>query len=392
MNFKLRLKIILCSTLALATLILASNASALPAFARKNNMVCSSCHAAYPTLTSFGRQFKEAGYRVPGSTVGDTKVSDFLQFDKNVPMSVALISRPYSDSKSGESEIRAIHEAEIYAAGEIYKNISGFMEVEAEGEDGFGLVLSSAHITYNQSKALNIQVGYGPSLMADPYDTYADMRRLTATHYEMFNRKGGNADNNDKFRHSRQQVSVYGRAATNKLFYYGGFGGLTGDNTGSDSSIYFGRVAFDITPGIMVGGLALKGSCKVSDCTGASNTRNFTRYAVDSQLDIGNFRLTGVYMQAKDDTNTGSEDSNNSYYLQGFYISKVSGRPTFVPLLRLGGYEENNGKDQYSLATISLSYYFTENAKGFIEYRDTYDTPTGVATDNQTTLQVEVVF
>ncbi len=377
--------------LVLSIALISTNASALPAFARKHNMQCASCHAAFPSLTAMGRRFKEAGYRFPGSDVGDIKLSDNLQFGKNFPISLALISRPYIGSSAGPTEIRSIHEGELYVAGEISKNISGFMEVEAEGEDGFGLVLSAAQVTYNYNQSMNVQAGYGPSLMADPYDTYSDMRRLTASHYELMNQTFGNTDNSDKLRHSRQQFSVYGRP-TDKLFYNAGVGGLTGDMVGSDSNVYFGRLAYDITPGMMVGALALNGSCKVSDCTTASQARNFSRIALDGQFDVGNFRFTGVYMQANDDTDAGGEVSNNSYYVQGFYRFMANGRPSLVPLLRLESYETNDGKDQYSMATVSLSYYFDENVKGFIEYRDTYSTPTGVTADNLTTVQFEVVF
>ena len=377
--------------LVLSAVLVSTTASALPAFARKNNIKCSACHTAYPSLTEMGRRFKEAGYRFTGSNVGDVKVSDKLQLGKNFPMSLALIARPYTDSKEGDTEIRAIHEGEIYAAGEIYKNISGFMEVEAEGEDGFGLVLSMAHITYNHSPAVNVQTGYGPTMMADPYDTYADMRRLTASHYELLNQTFGKADNGDKLRHSRQQFSVYGRP-NGKLFYNAGVGGLTGDMVGSDSSVVFGRLAYDIAPGMMVGGLILNGDCKTSDCTLANKSRSFSRRAIDGQVDIGNLRVTGVIMQAKDDTNAGGEVSNNSYYLQGYYRYMSNGRPTWVPLLRLENYEVNDGNDEYSLATFGMTYYLDENVKGFFEYQDIYDTPTGVPTDNVTTIQLEVVF
>jgi len=377
--------------LILSTALISFDASAIPAFARKNNMTCSSCHTAFPALTERGRQFKESGYRFPGSSFGDTKLTDNLQFDKTFPISAALISRPYTDTKSGTSEIRAIHEGELYIGGELSDNLSGFLEVEAEGEDGFGLVLSSATVTYSNSKAMNVQIGYGPSMMADPYDTYADMRRLTATHYELLNQTFGNADNSDKLRHSRQQVSMYGRP-TNNLFYNVGVGGLTEDKVGSDSSIIFGRLAYDISPGMMIGALVLNGTCELSDCTTATQARKFSRLSMDGQFDIGNIRITGVYMQAKDDTDAGGEVSNNSYYLQGFYRFMENGRPTLVPLVRLENYEKNNGQDNYSLLTLNLSYYFDENVKGFIEYRDTYDTPAAVATDNTTTVQLEVVF
>jgi len=390
MKLKVDIKCLAACLIALSTLAFSFDASALPAFARKNHMQCSSCHTAYPTLTPLGRNFKETGYRFTGSDMGRTKVSKNLQFDTNFPMSLALISRPYSDSKNGTNEIRAIHEGELYAGGEIYKNISGFLEMEAEGEDGFALALSSASITYNHNTAANLQIGYGPSLMADPYDTYADMRRLTSKHYELFNRKDSNADNNDKLRHSRQQVAFYGRASN--LFYYGGVGGLTEDKTGSDSSIYFGRVSYDISPQMMIGAMTIKGQCKTTDCTAATSTRDFTRYAIDGQFDIDNVRLTGVFMKTKDDSNAGVEQTNNHYYIQAFYTFTNHSRPTWVPLLRLESYEENNGVDQYSLATATVSYYFEENVKGQVEYQTTYDTPTGVATDNNVTVQLEVVF
>jgi len=379
--------------LMLFTMLVSTNASALPAFARKNNIQCSACHSTYPELTQMGRNFKEAGYRFPNSDVGDTKVSDKLQFDKNFPMSLALIARPYTDSKQGETEIRAIHEGEIYAAGEIYKNISGMLEVESEGEDGFGLVLSMAHITYNYNTAVNFQTGYGPTLMADPYDTYADMRRLTASHYALLDQPFGGADNNDGIlRHSRQQFSLFGRP-TDKLFYNAGVGGLTEDMVGSDSHVVFGRVAFDIKPNMMVGAMLLDGTCKLSDCTTATSARDFSRVAIDGQFDLDqNIRLTAVYMQAKDDLDAGGSESNNSYYVQGSYRVLQNGRPTLVPLVRLENFEVNDGGDSYSLITLNVTYYLDENVKAFVEYQDLYDKPSGVPSDNATTIQLEVVF
>jgi hypothetical protein len=41
-----------------------SPASALPAFARKYGMPCSSCHEAWPKLSPFGQQFKDNGYQM----------------------------------------------------------------------------------------------------------------------------------------------------------------------------------------------------------------------------------------------------------------------------------------------------------------------------------------
>src|ERR1700746_2767110 len=37
---------------------------AIPAFARKYGMPCSSCHEAWPKLSPFGQQFKDNGYQM----------------------------------------------------------------------------------------------------------------------------------------------------------------------------------------------------------------------------------------------------------------------------------------------------------------------------------------
>src|SRR5438874_10734558 len=40
-------------------------AHAIPAFARKFNLPCQTCHSAPPYLNATGRKFMEAGYRMP---------------------------------------------------------------------------------------------------------------------------------------------------------------------------------------------------------------------------------------------------------------------------------------------------------------------------------------
>lgn len=52
----------------LVALFAATDASAIPAFARQTGMACSACHYMhFPNLNSFGRAFKEGGYTMVGS-------------------------------------------------------------------------------------------------------------------------------------------------------------------------------------------------------------------------------------------------------------------------------------------------------------------------------------
>ena len=47
---------------------LAMPASAIPAFARKYGLRCTSCHESWPVLNDFGRAFRDNGYQLrPGN-------------------------------------------------------------------------------------------------------------------------------------------------------------------------------------------------------------------------------------------------------------------------------------------------------------------------------------
>ncbi len=56
--------ILAAGLLALAILSLAPQAAAIPAFARKYGLRCSSCHEAWPMLNAFGQKFKDNGYQL----------------------------------------------------------------------------------------------------------------------------------------------------------------------------------------------------------------------------------------------------------------------------------------------------------------------------------------
>src|ERR1700726_3412130 len=46
------------------TLVLSTPASAIPAFARKYGLRCTSCHESWPVLNDFGRNFRDNGYQL----------------------------------------------------------------------------------------------------------------------------------------------------------------------------------------------------------------------------------------------------------------------------------------------------------------------------------------
>ncbi len=73
---------------ALSGLLVTADALAVPSMARQTGYACSKCHAGYPELTNFGRQFKLGGYTM------SSKEWDNLPLAERLPISGALqISR-----------------------------------------------------------------------------------------------------------------------------------------------------------------------------------------------------------------------------------------------------------------------------------------------------------
>lgn len=387
----MNIKQLITGLMAAAVLSLATSVEAVPAFARKYETKCSSCHTAWPQLNRAGRKFKEAGFRFP-KTKGETTISDFLHLGDHFPVSAVIVSRPYDKKDSGDHKIRAVHEAEVMVAGVFYKNVSGFFELEAEDEEDFNVEIATAWAVYNHSKAFNAQVAYGPIATADPYDTFY-VRRLTRNRPGTVDQKFGSADNGGKLRSNRQIVSVYGRPM-DRLFYNVGVSGVAGDSEGVDGNTIFGRVAFDITPDIMIGGFAMSGECMAASADDCDVDRDYSRRGFDAQAEWNNFRFMGAWLTAEDDDNVTAttESDNDAWYLQGQYMFKENGRPTFVPMIRYDTFEKSNGTEEFNELTLNVSYYFTQNIKGYLEYWDQLDVPVGETEDSRITLQFALGF
>jgi len=385
---------ILTSLLALALTAAASSAHAVPAFARKYDTDCSSCHTAYPQLSKAGRKFKEAGYAFP-KLKGEKTISDFLHIDEYFPASAVFKLRPYDKKNNGDEKLRALHEVELMVAGRLYKTVSGFFELEAEDEDtnarGFEIGVSDAWLTYNHSDAIKLQATWGSLLATDPYDTYSAARRLTRGTQSVIDRSFGGADDGGKLSTSRQSISVFGRPME-QVYYSVGVAGVADDSEGVNPRTLYGRLAVDVMKDVMVGLLYVDGKCE----TGATNCtvdRDYTRLGIDAQADIGDARIMAAWLSAEDDNSTAMSDlENDAWYLQRQYVVKKDGRPQIVPLLRIDSYETNNGMDDFMSGTLNVGYYFTQNIKGFVEYFREFDVPSGDTEDKRFTLQIEAGF
>lgn len=122
----------------IATGLFASNADAIPAWARKYNMNCSGCHyPAAPRLNATGIRFRWAGYRMPGE-IGEgvtvEQLSNYVSANGQVVFSL--------EKTKGQSTLNALDagQASLFFGGPFGRSYVGWFEFEREAEDEFGLV------------------------------------------------------------------------------------------------------------------------------------------------------------------------------------------------------------------------------------------------------------
>jgi len=378
----------------IALLSVATNASAIPAFARKSNISCTACHTAWPSLNATGRSYKENGYRFSPIQTPEIKVADNLSWDKSLPVSVLLVARPYDKKDSGETKLRALHEAELMIAGPMGEKMSGFFELEAEDEVtndiGLDTGIHAAQLTYSHSQSFNLQFGYQSLLAFDPYLTYSAHLRMTRGHLSVIDQGFGGADNDARLRDSRQNVIAYGRPVNN-LFYGISLSGVGGDAEGEEASTITARFAYDIKPGLMFGLLSISGSCPAG-ATNCTVERDYERTGIDFQIEVEQLIISGAVLNATDDNATATaEIENNAQYVQVLYADHTNGRANWAPLIRFDNYEKSGGSETIDELTLGFNYYFSDNVRGMVEFWDR-NGDGSTADDDRLTLQLFAAF
>lgn len=172
--------------------------SAVPSFARKYQVSCSTCHNVYPQLNAFGRFFRAKGYRMPGRDESFVREPQLLLGD---PLENQLWPRAISSSdmpgssvasflvtshlnvfpdrdEKTSAEFDGIDEVGLLLGGTIGKKWSFFGDLDLfeEGEPG---EIGRLFVQWAQSLGFNLRVGlFEPR--AVPISNHRRLIRTTA--------------------------------------------------------------------------------------------------------------------------------------------------------------------------------------------------------------------
>jgi len=146
---------IICGVMILAILLVLNffeNVEAMPAFARKYETSCMTCHATFPRLTALGEAVRLNGYKMPDGDelyVKDKPVSMGAEawekvfpdavWPSHIPGSPPIAIRVINDlnidtggTKDSTTEFDLPQEIKFLSAGSLGKSVSFFVEIEFE--------------------------------------------------------------------------------------------------------------------------------------------------------------------------------------------------------------------------------------------------------------------
>ncbi|HEX9756304.1 MAG TPA: hypothetical protein VGB26_00725 [Nitrospiria bacterium] len=116
---------------------------AIPAFARKHDLSCTSCHTKPPRLNAFGEAFHMAGFQIPMTEEGEIKEKrkigriwselDFLNIFSLRAQGNFVES--FNGGEITETNLTLPQEVELYLAGTVTNSVSFFFELENETKE-----------------------------------------------------------------------------------------------------------------------------------------------------------------------------------------------------------------------------------------------------------------
>lgn len=153
-------------------LFLVPRAQAIPAFARKYQVSCTTCHAPFPRLKPYGEEFAARGFRLPDPTQEPARATldvgdPLLKLPRDFPIAARLDGyASYKQNEAAEADFEFPWAFKLLSGGPIAKKISYYFYIIAEAGGSFGL--EDAWFQFNALGGAPIDLQVGQFQVCDP--------------------------------------------------------------------------------------------------------------------------------------------------------------------------------------------------------------------------------
>lgn len=283
---------------------IASDVLAIPAFARKYNMTCKTCHSPFPKLKPYGDEFAANGFVLKDQDApryyietGDPELS----LIRDLPLAMRLEGYvTYNQDETKQSDFTTPILFKLLTGGSITKDVSYFLYYILEnGEAG---KIEDAWIMYNNLFGTELDVTLGQFQVCDPI--FKRELRLTKDDYMIYKVRPGNSSVD--LTYDRGLMLSYGFETgtdiTVEIVNGSGIGeGFMSGNFDNDKyKNIMGRVSQDVNEHVRLGAMGYWGKEVGESAYSSGEVNELWMLGGDATISFDPLELNLQYVERKD--------------------------------------------------------------------------------------------
>jgi hypothetical protein len=288
-------------------LIVSSQTFAIPAFARKYNMSCQTCHAPFPKLKAYGDEFAGNGFALADKDAPRYYINtgdDQLSLLREIPLALRIEGyTTFNNLNSKKYDFSAPYLIKLLSGGTLTENISYYFYFFFS-ERGEIAGLEDAFLMFNNLFDQDLDLYVGQFQISDPL--FKRELRLTFQDYQLYRARPYNSKAN--LTYDRGIMLTYGLPTGTDII----FEVLNGNGIGAANEYkifeddnyknFFGRISQDIVDGVRIGAFGYLGKETLKDETLPKKFDNkFFMWGPDLTLNYQNkLELNFQYGERKD--------------------------------------------------------------------------------------------
>ncbi|GAB4175041.1 MAG: hypothetical protein Kow00108_10160 [Calditrichia bacterium] len=360
--------------------ILPESIFAIPAFARKYKVSCTTCHAPFPRLKAYGDEFAGNGFIMKENEKDRYYVKtgdEELKLNKDFPLAVRTdLFITHEPDKNVESDLALPWGVKLLSGGTITDHV-GYYFYFYLSERGEVAGIEDAYIHFDNVFNTNLDIMIGQFQTSDPM--LKRELRLTYEDYLLYTYsptyQPGDIQSTINLKYDRGIMLVYGLEKTGTdlvAMIVNGNGKGEFINKKADKDKYK-NVGFRLSQGlpfdISVGGFYYHGIERLTNLNFRENTVQYI--GPDLSFSKNKINLTLQYLRRHDDIiANGSELDTDLFITECVFLPTGENGKHFIT--GLYNYLSNDFQT-FSIGTISYSYLFARNLKLMIEFSNDFE-------------------
>jgi hypothetical protein len=306
-----------------------SDILAIPAFARKYNMSCKTCHSPFPYLKAYGNDFAGNGFQLKDkeapryyTDTGD----EYLSLIRDLPLAIRLEGYvTYNEGNAEQSDFTTPIIFKLLSGGAITKDVAYYVYYIIEsGEPG---KIEDAWLMFNNLFSTELDFTIGQFQVSDAL--FKRELRLTKDDYYIYKVKPGYS--NVDLTYDRGIMLSYGLDTgtdfTLEVVNGNGIGEIfaTGDFDNDKYKNPFGRISQDINENFRIGAMGYLGTEEQESPSdsGYSGINDIWMVGGDATINFEPLELNLQYVFRND---------NNPYFYYNYYV-KIETQGGFAELI-----------------------------------------------------------